>query len=321
MCVLSANFLQFALRDAQVANYTDAAIVFINAMSGEGYITVDKNEGDRNNLTAWHNGNDLIGNVTSVNNNTIVVVHSVSALTVEPWIDNPNVTAVLWASLPGCESGNSITEVLYGDYNPSGRLPYTIAKQRSDYSAEVLYTNTSVTPQVNYTEGLLVDYRAFDARDIKPRFEFGFGLSYSKFEYSYPRVHWIGDASQERHEGKGDWNHRWGHKQAPEGLPEWLFEPVYEVSFVLKNIGGVDGHEVPQLYLGFDNSTGEPPKVLREFDRVYLAAEEQKKITWNLSSYDLSIWNTTQQRWVRPHGRIELYIGASSRDIRQTLHV
>jgi Glycosyl hydrolase family 3 C-terminal domain len=79
--------------------------------------------------------------------------------------------------------GNSLTDVLYGDYNPSGRLPYTIAKKREDYAADVLYSSPDSIPQITYHEGLLIDYRWFDAKNIAPRFEFGFGLSYTTFEY------------------------------------------------------------------------------------------------------------------------------------------
>ncbi|EEB94117.1 hypothetical protein MPER_07122, partial [Moniliophthora perniciosa FA553] len=137
---------------------------------------------DRANLTLWHGGESLIQAVAAQNNNTIVITHSVGPLIIESWIDHPNITAVLWAGAPGQEAGNSITDVLYGDFNPSGRLPFTIAKRAEDYPAHVVSGSGIVS--VPYTEGLEVDYRAFDARNITPRFEFGFGLSYSTFEYS-----------------------------------------------------------------------------------------------------------------------------------------
>jgi len=172
---LSWWFKDFDLAGAMsTAMNQQVVIVGINSDSGEDYITVDGNEGDRNNLTAWHGGDDLIQAVASVNNNTIVVVHSVGPLIIEKWIDHPNVTAVLWAGLPGQESGNSLREILYGKYNPSGRLPYTIAKNRTDYSADIIYVNSNVPaePQVNYTEGLEIDYRHFLAKNITPRYDF-----------------------------------------------------------------------------------------------------------------------------------------------------
>lgn len=79
----------------------------------------------------------------------------------------------------------------------------------------------------------------------------------------------------------------WGDKQAPDGLPDWLFEPIYEVSFTVKNVGKVDGHEVPQVYLSFPKSSGEPPKVLRKFDRFFIKAGSEEKITFQLNRYDL----------------------------------
>lgn len=89
-----------------------ACIVFANSDAGEGYITVDGNEGDRNNLTLWHNGNELIKTVASECNNTIVVMHTVGPVLVDSFYENPNVTAILWAGIPGQESGNAITDVL-----------------------------------------------------------------------------------------------------------------------------------------------------------------------------------------------------------------
>jgi beta-glucosidase len=135
-----------------------------------------------------------------VNNNTVVVVHSVGPMIMERWIDHPNITAVLWAGLPGQESGNALVNVLYGDYNPSGRLPYTIAKKREDYSADIIYVNSSVPaiPQVDYTEGLDIDYRHFLRQGIEPRFEFGFGLSYTKFNFTNLQIHTIQGTESER---------------------------------------------------------------------------------------------------------------------------
>ncbi len=92
------------------------AIVFVNANAGEGFISIDGNEGDRQNLTLWGSGDELIKNVSSVCSNTIVVIHSVGPTLVTDWYDSPNVTAIIWAGEPGQESGNSIADVLYGEY-------------------------------------------------------------------------------------------------------------------------------------------------------------------------------------------------------------
>ena len=98
--------------------------------------------------------------MASINPNTIVVVHSVGPLIIEPWVENPNVTAILWAGVSGPETGNAITDVLYGAVNPSGHLPYTIAKNANDYPAQIVEGSTFLT--VDYTEGLFIDYRHFD---------------------------------------------------------------------------------------------------------------------------------------------------------------
>ncbi len=132
-----------------VAQADATAIVFVNANSGEGYINVDGNEGDRQNLTLWHSGDDLIKNVSAICNNTIVVIHSTGPTLVTDWYDSPNVTAILWAGVPGQESGNSITDVLYGKVNPAARTPFTWGPTRESYGADVLYTpnNGEAAPQ------------------------------------------------------------------------------------------------------------------------------------------------------------------------------
>jgi hypothetical protein len=97
-----------------------------------------------------------------------------------PWASHENVTAILWAGVQGQEAGNSLVDVLYGRWNPSGRLPFTIAKQESDYGTRIQRGERVVA----YSEGLNVDYKWFDAHGIDPLFEFGYGLSYTAFEYS-----------------------------------------------------------------------------------------------------------------------------------------
>ena len=161
------------------------AVVFVNSDSGEGYISVDGNEGDRQNLTLWHDGEALIENVASHCNNTIVVIHSTGPV-LAPWHDHPNVTAILWAGLPGQESGNSITDVLYGKINPAARTPFTWGATRESYGTDILYkpNNGNEAPQSDFTEGVFIDYRAFDKTNSTPVWEFGFGLSYTSFEYS-----------------------------------------------------------------------------------------------------------------------------------------
>lgn len=169
-----------------LAKQASHALVFANADSGEGYITVDGNAGDRNNLTFWQGGDTLIRNVSAYCNNTILVIHSVGPIVIEEYKNNPNITAILWAGLPGEQSGNSIADVLYGRVNPGGKTPFTWGKEESEYGPDLIYEPTAGhdSPQDNFEEGVFIDYRAFDKNNVTPTYEFGFGLSYTTFEYS-----------------------------------------------------------------------------------------------------------------------------------------
>lgn len=169
-----------------LARQASIALVFVNANSGEGFINFDGNEGDRQNLTLWHNGEDLVNTVAAQNNRTVVVIHSPGAVLVDSFKDNPNVTAIVWAGMPGQESGNSIVDVLYGKVNPGGKLPFTIGAARQDYTTDVLYktNNDEDAPQDVFGEGKFIDYRGFDRYNKTPVYEFGYGLSYTTFEYS-----------------------------------------------------------------------------------------------------------------------------------------
>ncbi|KAI9888502.1 MAG: hypothetical protein M1814_006864 [Vezdaea aestivalis] len=167
-----------------LARRASVSLVFVTSDSGEGYISVDGNEGDRQNLTLWHQGEDIVNNVSSQCDNTIVVISSTGPVLVGSFKDNPNVTAILWAALPGQEAGNSIADVLYGRVNPGGKSPFTWGSKRSDWGTDILYEPKSLFPQANFQEGIFIDYRSFDKRNITPAYPFGFGLSYTTFNYS-----------------------------------------------------------------------------------------------------------------------------------------
>ncbi|KAI1848017.1 hypothetical protein JX266_006130 [Neoarthrinium moseri] len=167
---------------AAVGN-ASVAIVFVNADAGEGYKDLDGNLGDRKNLTLWNGGDSLVEAVASVNPNTIVVIHSVGPVLIDHIKTHPNVTAMLWAGLPGQESGNAITDVLYGRVNPQGKTPFTWGKHAGDWGVATLNA-TGIAPQQVFSEGSFIDYRHFDRAGIEPSFEFGFGLSYTNFTYS-----------------------------------------------------------------------------------------------------------------------------------------
>lgn len=173
---------------AKVGKRKDDAVcvVFVTSDSGEGYVTVEGNHGDRNDLKLWHDGDQTILAVAENCRNTVVVMHSVGPVLVESWVSHPNVKAILLAHLPGQESGTSLVDVLYGDVTPCGHLPYTIGKSLADYGpqAEIMWEPNWEVPQQDFTEGIFVDYKWFDKHNITPRFEFGYGESYTSFNFS-----------------------------------------------------------------------------------------------------------------------------------------
>jgi beta-glucosidase len=165
----------------------DTAIVFVSADSGENYITVEGNPGDRtaSNLNLWHNGDKLIQDVAAKYPNVIVVVHTVGPILMEGWHDLPSVKAVVFAHLPGQEAGKSLIDVLLGDVSPSGHLPYTLPKSEDDYPDSLSLIGYQLgQPQDSFTEGLYIDYRHFHKANITPRYTFGHGLSYTSFSFS-----------------------------------------------------------------------------------------------------------------------------------------
>ncbi|CAO3671069.1 hypothetical protein G6F70_002904 [Rhizopus microsporus] len=269
---------------AAAAKDADVAFVFSNADSGEGFIVVDGNTGDRNNLSLWNNGDNLIKAVADSNKNTVVVIHSVGPVLM-PWIDHPNIKAVVWPGLPGQESGNSLADVVTGKVNPSGRLPYTIAKKVSDYPIK-----PDPAHNVVYKEKLLMGYKWFDANNVTPLFPFGHGLSYTNFTYSDLTV-----------------------KVEASGKPTKV-----TVTVTVKNTGHLDGAEIPQLYLSFPESANEPPKLLRGFEKVFIKANKEQEVKFELTSTELSIWDIDSKSWVVPSGKFIVHVGASSRDIRQS---
>ncbi|KAJ4381056.1 hypothetical protein N0V86_003403 [Didymella sp. IMI 355093] len=180
-------------KQKEIVEDQDLCIVFVNSDAGEGYLKWADVRGDRNDLSIQKDGNRLVKDVAKGcgkgSGDVVVVVHTVGPVILEEFIDIPNVKAVLIANLPGQESGNAIVDVLFGDVNPSGRLPYTIAKKEEDFGpgSKVKYLpspSDGLAPQQNFSEGLYIDYRHFDKQSITPRYEFGFGLSYTSFELS-----------------------------------------------------------------------------------------------------------------------------------------
>ena len=280
--------------------YAEACLFFINAYASESF--------DRTSLTDEFS-DQLVQNVAKNCSNTIVVIHSAGIRTVDAWSDHPNVTAIVFAGLPGQESGHAIADVLYGDVNPSGRLPYTVARSESDYGSLL---NSTVDPsnpaflQSDFTEGLYIDYRDFDKRNITPQYEFGFGLSYTTFGYADLEITPTSNASFERFPSPSVPIVQGGHPQ--------LWDVLYTACANITNTGDVAGHEVAQLYLGVPNA---PQRQLRGFERVgILKPGESATVEFQLHRRDLSIWNVEAQTWELQSGKYPVWLGASSRDVR-----
>ncbi|THY99459.1 beta-glucosidase-related glycosidase [Aureobasidium pullulans] len=276
---------------------TDACLVFVNAYASESF--------DRTTLADEFSDN-LIKNVAANCTNTIVVIHSAGIRVVDSWIDHPNITAVLFAGLPGQESGHSLTDILYGDISPSGRLPYTVAKKEEDYG-NLLNSTISFDPhpQSNFSEGVYIDYRHFDRYNITPRFEFGYGLSYSTFNYSRLQTSRLAGGNLSPHPDVGIAITQGGHPQ--------LWDELFAVSFEITNTGDVFANEVPQLYVGIANA---PKKQLRGFERVPLQPGQSKRINLPLTRRDLSVWDVVAQQWKLQAGEYAVWVGASSRDFK-----
>ncbi len=272
---------------------SEACLVFINAMATEGW--------DRAGL---HDdfSDGLVLNVASKCSNTIIIIHAAGIRLVDQWIDHPNVTATVIAHLPGQDSGKALVKLLYGEAGFSGKLPYTLARNESDYYpyAPCNRTADDYSPQCDFTEGVYIDYRGFDSRNFTPRFEFGFGLSYTSFDYSSLSVN-ASALSPSATTG--------------EMSEKGLWEIVATVEATVTNTGSVEGEEVAQLYLAIPNS---PPKQLRGFDKLSLWPGESAPVHFELTRRDFSVWDVVFQQWLVQEGNYTIFVGASSRDIRLT---
>ncbi|EXJ86396.1 beta-glucosidase [Capronia epimyces CBS 606.96] len=168
-------------------NEQDLCLVFGNADSGEGYHIWQGQRADRSDLEIQKGGTRLIRTVAEeCGGPVVVVIHSVGPVVIEDFADLESVKAIVFANLPGQESGNALANVLFGRTDASGRLPYTLGRGLEDYGpgAPVLYYPNAIIPQVDFKEGLYIDYRHFDQHDIEPRYPFGYGLSFTTFELS-----------------------------------------------------------------------------------------------------------------------------------------
>lgn len=264
----------------EAARGSDLALVFA------GLNTDYEGEGlDRFSMDLPELQDELILAVARANPRTVVAINSGTPNHMLRWIER--VPAVLQVWYPGMEGGNAIADVLFGDVNPSGKLPVTFGRRREDYAD---YPTSSVRDDaITYGESLFVGYRHFDAQRLPPLFPFGHGLSFTTFAY---------ENLSARSSGK---------------------DGVIEVSVDVKNTGRVEGTEVVQLYIGGIESkrrTPRPPKELKGFRRVKLASGESAQVSFRLKREDLSFYEPERAVWTTTPEGFEIMIGSSSRDIR-----
>lgn len=276
------------------AEQSDVCVCFINSWSGEG--------ADRS-LLYDDEQDQMINTVASSCNNTVVVVNVSGPRVLDAWIENENVTAVVYSGLLGQESGYAITDVLYGDVNPSGKLIHTVAKNTSDYPA-----STCETEDCDFSEDVFIDYRWFDAQGIEPRFPFGHGLSYTTFTY--------GDVTATI-TNKTVASSKYTTGPLTLGGAADLFTEFVSVTTSITNSGGLSGAEVAQLYVTFPDAAAQPIRVLRGFEKVTIdAGATHSDVTFNLRRRDLSYWDVAAQSWALAEGTYTFAVGSSSRDIR-----
>lgn len=277
----------------------DVCIVFLKAWAAEGF--------DRSSLLQNWNSSAVVSGAASVCNNTVVVMHGASA-NVIPFASNPNVTAILAAHMPGQESGNAITDILWGDMNPAGKLPYTITASESDWPMNLANSSKALGPdgwQEDFTEGNLIDYKAFDAANKSALYEFGFGLSYTTFSLSNMSTT-VGVANASRFPSPTA-------PIQPGGNAE-LWTTLASVRATVRNTGIVRGATVAQLYLQF---SGQKERVLRGFEKTELGPGESMEVVFPLMRRDLSVWDVVAQGWRLVDGDIGVKVGFSSRDAKE----
>jgi beta-glucosidase len=225
---------------------------------------------------------ELIEAVEKVNPHTIVVLNTGNPVTMTKWIDKTPALLDIWYT--GQEAGQALAYILFGNANPSGKLPVTFPKRFEDSPAYGHYPGENL--QVDYAEGIYVGYRYYDTRHVEPQFPFGFGLSYTTFAYSDLSI--VPSAE---------------HGQA--------------VTAHVKNTGTRAGAEVVELYVHDGHSKiDRPTHELKGFQRVELQPGESKTVHFTLDRSDFSYWSPNKHAWTADPGTFEIQIGSSSRDIR-----
>jgi beta-glucosidase len=255
---------------AATARAADVAVVVVSAPSGEGM--------DRSTLALPADQDKLIRAVARANRHTVVVLNVSGAVSM-PWLRK--VAAVVNVWYPGQSAGTALASVLFGDVNPSGKLPVTFPRNDRQGPARTRDEYPGDGTTVRYGEGVLVGYRWYDATGQRPLFPFGYGLSYTSFAFSKLKV--------TRHDG--------GH----------------DVTARVTNTGRRAGAEVVQLYVRMPARAGEPPRQLKAYGKVFLRAGQTRTVHLRLPDSALRSWHG--HRWVTPPGHYRIYVGDSSRNL------
>ncbi|MCX6283948.1 MAG: glycoside hydrolase family 3 C-terminal domain-containing protein, partial [Bacteroidetes bacterium] len=262
----------------EAARTADIAIVFAgtsDSFESEGF---DRTGG----LKLPGSQDELIKAVAEANPKTIVVLNTGTAVITGPWLGK--VPALLEAFFPGQEGGNAVAEILFGKQNPCAKLPFSFISGYDQTPAYKHYMDKDL--DAPYAEGIFVGYRYLEKNKLIPTFPFGFGLSYTTFEYSGLKV-------------------------------ETGANNTYKVSLTVKNTGKLKGSEVVQLYIGDDHSkVHRPIKELKGFARVSLEPGQEKKVIMTLNSRSFSYYDTAGKKWKYEPGSFEIMAGSSSADIR-----
>ncbi|RYE08428.1 MAG: glycosyl hydrolase [Sphingobacteriaceae bacterium] len=275
------------------ASKTDAAIIFCGWTHGYDYNKWDDNaydaEGvDKPNMNMPFGQDELIKAVLKANPKTIVVLMGGGPIDVSEWINQAD--AVLEGWYPGMEGGNALAKVIFGEVNPSGKLPMTFPKKLEDSPANKLGEFPGKNGVVHYNEGIFVGYRYFDTYHVQPQFAFGHGLSYTKFDYV-------------------DLSVLAGTNKAT-------------VKVQIKNSGKRAGAEVVQVYVKQDKPTVErPEKELKAFTKVFLQPGESKIIELKLNADAFQYYNETQKKWVLEPGKFTIMVGSASDRILQSQNI
>jgi beta-glucosidase len=238
---------------------------------------------DRPNLDLPGGQDQLIEQVAQANPHTIIVLDTGGPVLM-PWLDQ--VPGVLEAWYPGQRDGDAIAAILFGDAEPSGRLPQTFPSSDTAVPASTVdqWPGSGLAEDAAFSEGIDVGYRWYDANKVVPLFPFGFGLSYTSFAYSHLRI------ARTR--------------------------TNVTISFTVTNTGARAGSDVPQVYVDVPRAAGEPPKQLQGFEKIFLRPRWSKRVTVTLTRRSFSYWDSTAQRWRMAPGLYRILVGASSRDIR-----